>query len=59
MPTRSPPVPVSTEVGRLLATDADAPECVDDELWRGWVGDLQLLGLRPRVLLAGAAIELG
>lgn len=42
-----------------LAPDADARECVDHELWRGWLGDLHLLGLRPRVLLARPGIDLG
>jgi hypothetical protein len=41
-----------------LAPDADALECVEHELWRSWLGDLRLLGLRPQVVLAGPGIHL-
>jgi hypothetical protein len=42
-----------------LAPDADPRECVEHEIWRTWLGELRLLRLQPRVLLAGAAIDLG
>ena len=41
-----------------LAPDADPRECVEHEIWRTWLGELRHLRLQPRVLLAGAAIDL-
>jgi hypothetical protein len=41
-----------------LTPDADARECVQHELWRLWLGELRLLRLDPKVLLAGPATRI-
>ena len=41
-----------------LAPDADAREFVEHELWRTWLGELRLLRLHPKVMLAGPGVEL-
>jgi hypothetical protein len=40
-----------------LAPGSDPRECVEHEVWRTWLGELRLLRLRPRVVLAGPGLR--